>query len=460
MIPLTLADIAAAVRGTVCDGEPGTIVTAPVRHESARVEAGGLFAAFAGARVDGHTFAAEVIAAGAAAVLASRPVGVPAVVVDDVRDAYALLAAEVVSRLPNLHRIGVTGSSGKTSAKDLLGRVLGRLGPTVAPPGNPYVPETVLLATEETRFLIVELGARRVGDIAALMPVVRPTVGVVLGVGSAHLGTFGGRDAIVAAKGELVEALPETGLAVLNADDAAVTAMAARTGARVVTFGRHRSARVQAERVVLDGRARARFQLRTPVGTAEVALRLHGEHFVTAALAAAAVALEYTHDVWLIADALSTAAAVSPGRMRLTDRADGVTVLDDSYSADPESMAAGLRTLTALAAGRRRTVAVLGQMTELGDASAAAHREIGRTAARLGVDVVITVGGSDAQTLAAAAGPDAVHVADGEAAAERLDDVLQPGDVLLVKGSNVAELAAGYSVRSAPPSTGRVSPVR
>lgn len=478
MIPMTLAEIAAVVHGTVCDGDPATTVTGPVRYETARIERGGMFAAFAGERRDGHDFAAAVIAAGAAAVLASRPVGVPAVVVADVRAAYARLAAAVLTRLPAVHRIGVTGSSGKTSTKDLLGQVLGRLGPTVAPPGNRNnelgVPETVLLTTGETRFLVTELGARHVGDIAALMPVVRPGVGVVLGVGTAHIGEFGGRAAIARAKGELVEALPASGLAVLNSDDPAVAAMAARTRARVVTFGRHHSAQVRAEGVVVDGRARARFLLRTPAGTAEVALRLHGEHFVTAALAAAAVALEFTHDVWLIADALSTAVPVSAGRMRMIDRADGVTVLDDSYNANPESMAAGLQTLAEVAGGRRRTVAVLGQMNELGDGSAAAHREIGRLTARLGVDLVVAVGNDDAAELAAAAtalsgnsglagasgvsGVAPAHVADREAAVHLLRELLRPGDVVLIKGSNgvgLGELAGRLARTAVPAMAGR-----
>ena len=466
MIPMSLADIAAVVRGTVCDGDPAATVTGPVRYETSRVEPGGMFAAFAGARRDGHDFAAQVVRAGAAAVLASRPVGVPAVVVGDVREAYQRLAAEVLTRLPGVHRIGVTGSSGKTSAKDLLGQVLGRLGPTVAPPGNRNneigVPETVLLTTARTRFLVTELGARHVGDIAALMPVVRPQTGVVLSVGTAHIGEFGGREAIARAKAELVEALPAAGLAVLNADDPVVAAMAGRTPARVVTFGRHHAARIRAENVVLDGAARARFRLRTPEGTAEVALRLHGEHFVTAALAAAAVALDHTHDVWLVADALSTATPRSAGRMRVTERADGVTVLDDAYNANPESMVAGLRTLTTMAGGRRRTVAVLGQMNELGEGSAAAHVEVGRSAVRLGVDVVVGVGNRDA------AGYGGTHVPDRDSAEDLLRDVLRPGDVVLVKASNslnLSELARRLgeepqSVRSAPPSTGTESPVR
>ncbi|PRY29928.1 UDP-N-acetylmuramoyl-tripeptide--D-alanyl-D-alanine ligase [Pseudosporangium ferrugineum] len=466
MIPLTLAEIAAAVRGTVCDGDPEITVTGPLRYETAKVEPGGMFAAFAGARRDGHEFAARVVADGAAAVLASRPVGVPAVVVGDVRDACQRLAAELVTRLPGVHRIGVTGSSGKTSTKDLLGQVLGRLGPTVAPPGNRNnelgVPETVLLTTAETRFLVAELGARHVGDIAALMPIVRPHTGVVLGVGTAHLGEFGSREAIARAKAELVEALPADGLAVLNADDPVVAAMAGRTAARVVTFGRHSTARIRAERVMLDGAARARFVLRTPAGSAEVSLRLHGEHFVTAALAAAAVALDHTHDVWLVADALSAATPRSEGRMRLSERPDGVTVLDDAYNANPESMVAGLRALVAVAAGRRRTVAVLGQMNELGEGSATAHAEVGRAAVRLGVDVVVAVGNRDA------AGYGGVYAPDRETAAAVLRGLIEPGDVVLVKASHglglsaVAEalIDADQIARSAPPSTGTEMPVR
>ncbi|MEV4639478.1 UDP-N-acetylmuramoyl-tripeptide--D-alanyl-D-alanine ligase [Actinoplanes sp. NPDC049548] len=460
---MTLADIAAVVHGTVCDGDPATTVTAPVRYETARVEPGGMFAAFAGARRDGHDFAARVVADGAAAVLASRAVGVPAVVVGDVRAAFQALAAELVTRLPDVHRIGVTGSSGKTSTKDLLGQVLGRLGPTVAPPGNRNnelgVPETVLLTTADTRFLVTELGARHVGDIAALMPVVRPHTGVVVGVGSAHIGEFGGREAIARAKAELVEALPAVGLAVLNADDPVVAAMAGRTQARVVTFGRDPSARVRAERVVLDEAARARFELRTPAGAAEVALRLHGEHFVTVALAAAAVALDHTDDIGLVAEALSSARPRSAGRMRVTERPDGVTVVDDAYNANPESMVAGLRTLVGMAAGRR-TVAVLGQMNELGEGSAAAHAEVGQAAVRLGVDVVVAVGNRDA------AGYGGMYVPDREGAADLLRELVRPGDVVLVKASNglglsdLAERMAGQSVRSAPPSTGTEMPVR
>jgi UDP-N-acetylmuramoyl-tripeptide--D-alanyl-D-alanine ligase len=437
MIPMTLAEIAAVTGGVVCDADPALLVTAPVRYETDRVEPGGMFVAFKGATSDGHDFAPQVAGKGAT-MLATRAVGVPAVVVADARDAYQRLAGALIDRAPGMCRIGVTGSSGKTTTKDLLGQVLSRLGPTVAPPGNRNneigVPETVLLATADTRFLVTELGARHVGDIAALMPIVQPRIGVVVGVGTAHLGVFGSRAAIAQAKGELVEGLDQSGLAVLNADDPAVAAMAGRTAARVVTFGR-RGADVRAERVVLDGRARARFLLRTQKGSAEVDLRLHGEHFVTAALAAAAVALEFTDDVWLIADALNAAVAVSPGRMRLIDGPDGVTFLDDSYNANPESMAAALRTLVAVAGGRRRMLAVLGQMNELGAGSAAAHREIGRLVQRLGIDELVTVGNADAARI----GGD--HVPDRAAAVIELAKRLRPGDVVLVKGSNGVGLA-------------------
>lgn len=440
---MTLADICAAVGGEVHDGDPGVLVTAAARFDTRLVQPGGLFVAFAGQRVDGHDFASAAVARGAAGVLAARPVGVPAVVVDDVRRAFGRLAAVVADRLTGMTVIGVTGSSGKTTTKDLLGQVLTGLGPTVAPPGNRNnelgVPETVLQADDGTRFLVLEMGARHIGDIAYLTELVTPHVGVVLNVGTAHVGEFGGVDAIAQAKGELVQALSADGAAVLNADDPRVAAMVRRTRARPVMFGRHRSAAVRATDVVLDAVGRASFTLCGPRGVAAVRLRLHGAHFVSDALAAAAVALQFTDDVGIVADALSGAEPRSDGRMRVTERPDGVTVVDDAYNANPDSVAAALRTLTRMADGGRRPVAVLGQMNELGDGSAVAHREVGELIAALGVRWLVTVGDHNAAQLAAAAadgGVPTVHVPDRDAAAAVLEGQLAAGDVVLVKGSN------------------------
>ncbi|MGH3886028.1 MAG: Mur ligase family protein, partial [Pseudonocardiaceae bacterium] len=256
MIPLTLAEVAGAVGGAVhgCDG--AAVVSGSVEFDSRRVGPGGLFVALPGEQVDGHDFAAAAMAAGAVGVLAGRPVGVAAILAPPVSGlggvgaavlaALGRLARAVVDRLSQargevpsgLQVVGLTGSSGKTSTKDMVAALLARLGPTVAPPGsfNNEIghPWTVLRADAATRYLVVELSARGPGQIAALCRVAPPSIGVVLNVGSAHLGEFGSRDGVATAKGELVEALPAAGVAVLNADDAAVAAMDRRTAARVV----------------------------------------------------------------------------------------------------------------------------------------------------------------------------------------------------------------------------------
>lgn len=441
---MTLAEIAAAVGGKVHDGDAAAMVTASARFDSRQIESGGLFVALCGERVDGHDFAGAAVAAGAVGVLGSRPVGVPAVVVDDVQAAYGRLARAVAARLTNTTIVGITGSAGKTTTKDLVAQVLARLGPTVAATGSRNnelgLPETVTLATADTRFLVLEMGARHIGDIAYLTSLVQPHVGIVLNVGTAHVGQFGSQGAIAQAKGELVEALPHDGLAVLNADDPLVSAMALRTRASVVTFGRGLGAQVRAEQVTTDEAGRARFTLcAAGIGEGSVKLQLHGEHLVSNALAAAAVALRHTHDVALVADALSAAVPVSAGRMQVIERADGVTVINDAYNANPASMAAALRTLAAMAGDPRRAVAVLGEMAELGDTAPEAHRVVGDLAAQLGVKWLIAVGGDNARELAQSASEAGVAVLlapDREAASALLHGQLQRGDVVLVKGSN------------------------
>ena len=456
MLPLTLAEIAADVGGTLHDGDPQARVSGLATFDSRHVEPGSLFVALNGARADGHDFAGRAIRAGAVGVLAARPVGVPAIVVPDVLAAYGRLATALVRRLPGLGVVGVTGSVGKTTTKDLIGQLLSRLGPTTAPPGNRNsevgMPENVSRLTPDSRYLVLEMGARHVGDIAYLTSVVRPTVGVVLNVGSAHLGEFGSREAIAQAKGELVEALPANGVAVLNADDAMVAAMAGRTAARVVTFGRSPQATVQAQAVAVDASGRPAFTLVTPQGSARVTLRLYGEHLVSNALAAAAAVLHFTDDFALVVEALSSAEAVSEGRMQVSESPTGVTVINDAYNASPVSVIAALRSLRTIAAGRR-TVAVLGQMNELGETSAADHIEVGEVVGQQRPDLLITVGNDDAAQLgatAAKAGVETLHSADKAAAAELIAEQVKPGDVVLFKASNgvglmsvAASLAAG-----------------
>ncbi len=458
MIALSLAEVARAVGASVPPGPDTadttvTTVTA-VTLDSRAVTPGALFVAVAGERVDGHDFLDAAAAAGAVAALTTRPGGpLPALVVDDTVAALGRLAALVHTRLAagGLLTVGITGSSGKTSTKDLLGQVLAAAGPTVSPPGSYNndigLPLTVLSADTTTRFLVLEMGARGVGHIARLCAVARPDIGVVLNVGSAHLGEFGSADAIAQAKGELVEALPEAGTAVLNADDPRVAGMAPRTRARVLTTGRGGDADVRAVGITLDDTARARFTLVAGGESSPVALQVVGEHQVANALSAAAAALAAGIAPAAVAAALSEAQPLSRWRMEVTRRADGLTVVNDAYNANPESMRAALAALAGMPATRR--VAVLGGMAELGPDAVTEHERLGRDAVAAGVDLLVGVG-PDAVgmvTGAAAAGAHpgegsgtdagtrAVSVPDTAAALDLLSEVLVPGDVVLVKAS-------------------------
>ncbi|MBQ0849698.1 UDP-N-acetylmuramoyl-tripeptide--D-alanyl-D-alanine ligase [Streptomyces sp. NPDC057621] len=444
MIALSLAEIASVVGGQTHDIPDTSVqVTGQVVRDSREAGPGSLFVAFAGERVDGHDFAAAVVEAGAVAVLASRPVGVPAIVVDDVQRALGALARHVVERL-GATLVALTGSAGKTSTKDLIAQVLRTKAPTVFTPGSLNneigLPLTALSATEETRFLVLEMGARGIGHIRYLADLTPPKIGLVLNVGTAHIGEFGGREQIAEAKGELVEGLPEDGTAVLNADDPLVRAMASRTKARVLLFGESDEADVRAENVRLTGNGQPSFSLHTPTGCSEVTMRLYGEHHVSNALAAAAVAHELGMSADEIATALSEAGSLSRWRMEVTERPDGVTVVNDAYNANPESMRAALRALAAMGKGRR-TWAVLGQMAELGDEALAEHDAVGRLAVRLNVSKLVAVGGREASWLQLGAynegswGEESVHVSDAQSAVDLLRSQLRPGDVVLVKAS-------------------------
>ncbi|MFT7838259.1 UDP-N-acetylmuramoyl-tripeptide--D-alanyl-D-alanine ligase [Saccharothrix sp. BKS2] len=469
MIQLSLAEIAEVVGGTLHNATGDEVVTGSVEFDTRKVTPGGLFLALPGERVDGHDFAARAVAAGAAGVLAARPVDAPAVIAPPVTgsDGHALvlagdadgagaavlaalarLARHVVDRLPDLTVVGVTGSSGKTSTKDLIAQVLTPLGETIAPPGsfNNELghPWTALRATPDTRFLVLELSARGRGHIAGLCEVAPPRVGAVLNVGSAHLGEFGSREGIAQAKGELVEALPEDGVAVLNADDPLVAGMASRTRARVVLVGESPRAAVRAADVTLDEQARASFTLVTPRGEAPVRLALHGPHQVGNALTAAAIALELGAGPQQVAEALGRAERVSAHRMEVSERPDGVTVVNDAYNANPESVRAALKALATISRATspaRRSWAVLGPMAELGADHVRAHDEIGRLVVRLDINKLVVVG-EDARAMRQGAhlegswGEEAILVPDVAAAAELLRDEVRPGDVVLVKASN------------------------
>ena len=448
MIATTLGEIAGAVGGRLADGADSTQDITDVTSDSRSTQPGSLFVALKGTRVDGHDFADIAVRNGATAVLATRPIGVPAIVVDDVLQALGQLARFHLDRLLDITVIAVTGSVGKTTTKDLVAQLLSASGPTVAPPGSFNnelgLPLTVLSADGDTRYLVLEMGARAEGHISYLCRVAPPMIGVELMVGAAHIGEFGSHESIVRAKGELVAALPPAGVAVLNADDDDVMSMAGRTSARVITFGTAPTAEVRAENVVVDSRDRAKFDLVTPEGRAPVTMRLSGAHLVPNALAAAAVAHRVGQRTPEIAAALSHATLRSRWRMEVIETPDGVTIVNDAYNASPESMRAALQSLNQMATGRRAW-AVLGEMRELGNESAREHDAVGRLVARLDVQHLVVVGNGARPMLSGAqlessGRTEAIFVPDVEAAAELLNRQLESGDVVLVKASRAVGL--------------------
>lgn len=489
---MTLGRIAEITGGRLSpEADPDTHVTGFVEFDSRKIGPGGLFVAFPGARVDGHDFVDKAAEAGAAASLTTREVGRPSVIVEKlppregdnsdlaandpdgsaagVVDGMSKLAAAVARELTDSHGltiVGVTGSAGKTSTKDLIAAVLSRAGETVAPPGSfnneighPY---TVLRCTEDTDFLVAEMSARGIGHIAHLAAIAPPTIGVVLNVGSAHIGEFGSRENIAKAKGELVEALPQSGVAVLNADDELVAGMARRTNARVVTFSEsgNTSADYYATDVELDAVARASFTMHTPNGEPQrVTLGVFGAHQVGNALAAAAVGTELGMDASAVAEALSAASSVSVNRMDVNTRADGVTVINDAYNANPESMRAAIAALGYTAAARPgvRSVAVLGEMSELGAGAEQEHALLADELARYRVTHLVAVGKSAAMAALTQRAEDqgirTTAVADTDEAAQAVRELLASApagednwrergdrDVVLVKASNAARL--------------------
>lgn len=453
MIPMTLADIATAVGGELADAGDGTSieVVGDVFHDSRQVVTGGLFVAIRGERVDGHDYAAGCVDAGAAAALVDHPVGVPAVVVPDTIAALSALATVVVSRLPGLRVVGITGSQGKTSTKDIVAQLLERTGETIAPAGSFNneigAPLTALRVRESTAYLVSEMGARGRGHIRDLAAMVHPTVGLVLNVGVAHIGEFGSQDDIAVAKRELVEALPEGGLAVLNADDARVAAMRDHTVARVVTFGEASEADVRVSELRVDDDGHPVFLLSAGAESADVRVPLVGEHQAANAAAAAAVALGLGMPFVDVVDTLRSLTSRSRWRMEVSSRSDGVTIINDAYNANPDSMRAALKTLADF--GRRRgtgrTIAVLGEMLELGESSSQEHDAVGRLAVRLDVSQLVVVGeGAKPMHLGASLegswNDESVHVPDVDAAVAFLRGALRPGDIVLVKASRAAGL--------------------
>jgi UDP-N-acetylmuramoyl-tripeptide--D-alanyl-D-alanine ligase len=476
MIPMRLSEIA-AVTGGVLHGADATVV-APAFVDSRLVEQGGLFVAIAGEHVDGHAYAEGAVAAGAAGVLGSRATGVPTVVVTDPVAALGKLARHIRDALPGLTVLALTGSQGKTGTKDFLAQILSAAGETVATAGNFNnelgVPLTVLRATESTRYLVVEMGARGIGHIRELCAVARPDVAAVINVGTAHLGEFGSREAIAQAKGEILDGLGKGGTAVICMDDDFNQQMIERINGRVPVAewgalhdldgrgsGDPTGFMVGYGHIELDELGRPSFELVIPLGwdradeiaRARIQLLEIGAHQVLNATAAAAMALSAGVRPATVVAALATARSLSRWRMEVHDRSDGVTVLNDAYNANPDSMHAALDALAGIGAkSGRRTIAVLGEMRELGPDAPAAHAGVGEYAATVGVDVLLVIGEAAAPMLEGAANVTswsgtAVSAADRAAALAwlrencRNDAVADRGDaVVLIKASRGAAL--------------------
>ncbi|ROZ63996.1 UDP-N-acetylmuramoyl-tripeptide--D-alanyl-D-alanine ligase [Kocuria soli] len=495
MIPLNARRIADITGGALLGLDGVTDADLPVidhvTTDSREVVDGTLFVAKPGEVTDGHRFVGTAVAAGARLALVERPVQdddgrpYPAVQVPDVVEAMGALASWVVSHLRSRNDVkvvGVTGSVGKTTTKDLLRAIFESAGPTIAPRGSYNgevgVPLTVFTATEQTRYLVVEMGATHIGNIEYLCKMVRPDVGVVLCVGSAHAGEFGGVENIAVAKGELVEALGGDGVAVLNEDDPRVRAMHTRTQAPVVFFTAAeeapsgadeplKGARVRATEVTTDADGHPSLTLHFPDGSEHrVVSGLIGAHHVSNILAAASAAFVSGIPSEDIAAVLRNRGAGSRWRMERTERPDGVTIINDAYNANPQSMRAALQTLVDL--GRptdqrpaRRTWAVLGGMLELGDSSVEEHDAIGRQAVRLNISKLVAVGDTarpvyNAAHLEGSWGNEATWVEDADAAEELLARELAPGDIVLFKSSNASGLKIlGDKVAAAEPTATR-----
>jgi UDP-N-acetylmuramoyl-tripeptide--D-alanyl-D-alanine ligase len=455
VIALTLAEIAEALGGRLVRGTAADVVSGSVETDSRLVAAGSVFFALPGETTDGALYAAAAADAGAALVVAERDVDAGAaalIVVADGVAALAALARLVVARVRALGRlkvVAITGSNGKTTTKNLLRAVLAPEGGTVAPEGsfNNHVgaPISMLRVDEQTDYLIVEMGASHVGEIARLVSIVTPHIGLVLKVGLAHAGEFGGIEAVQRAKAEMVTDLPAEAVALLHGDDPRVAEMAGMTAARVVSFGLGDANEVRAEDVeatatgttfdyVADG-------ARHPVG-----LRILGEHHVTNALAALAAARELGVAPERAIAAIEGVTRAERWRMEVLDRGDGVTVINDAYNASPDSTAAALKTLAQITrGGPGRSIAVLGEMAELGEFAQEEHDRIGRLVVRLNISQLVVVG-ERARLIHAAAGlegswdGESVFVAGPEEAYAFLRGELRPGDVVLVKSSKSAGL--------------------
>ena len=446
MIQLRASDIATIVGGVLHGND--VQVSADPTIDSRTATAGSLFIALKGERVDGHDFVADAQARGCVLTLAHRTVPGPHIIVDDVVDALGLLAHAVRTRLKHLTVIGITGSQGKTTTKELLASVLSAVAPTVAPRGNYNndigAPLSILQCNESTRYCIVEMGARNTGDIARLCAIANPNIGVVLKVGKAHVGEFGSQAAIAQAKSELVSSLAPDAVAILGTYDSFTPAMASLHPGKVLTFGEKTDCDFRATDIEIR-EGRAHFDLVTPEGRCAIGLRIIGLHQVANALAVAAVAATLGLTLDQIAVGLSTAESSAQWRMQISEH-DSLLIINDAYNASPEAMAAALHTLVQFAQERGgESWAFLGKMHELGESSAQEHAAIGTLASEFGIDHLVCVGAPEYATAISAESAITVHQCADKSEAADLTANMNKGDVVLVKASRsekLEELAA------------------
>lgn len=453
MLKLKLAQIAEVVGGQLI-GDPETLVTG-ICTDSRSAKSGDLFAAIVGERVDGHEKVAEAKLAGAIATIGTKEVAGDHIKVsadqtqdlDPVIPAIGKLAKYVRANNADLVVVGVTGSSGKTSTKDLIGQVLNTSAKTYAPAGSPNnelgLPLTILQAPDETRYLVAEMGMRGRGHINYLTDIAKPNIGVVTNVGHAHVGEVGSIEEVAIAKAELVETLPPDGFAILNFDDPLVRAMASKTNAKVISYGLSIKADVTAQDLVTNSNGTTNFKLVHNNDSAEVKLPLLGEHSVLNSLAAAACGLAVGMQLSQIASALNSVEVKSKWRMEVSQLPNQVTLINDAYNANPESMTAALKTLASIETSGRRW-AILGAMHELGDQSIAEHDRVGRLVVRLNIDQLVVVG-QTAKPLHMGAEQEgswdgeSVWFADFAGACDYICKRVKSQDVLLFKASRSEE---------------------
>nr|WP_243752177.1 UDP-N-acetylmuramoyl-tripeptide--D-alanyl-D-alanine ligase [Leucobacter weissii] len=464
-----MAEIADAIGGRLIPGrdgaDGGTVVDGDAQTDSREIAPGQIFFARRGETTDGHRFAAQAVARGARLLVVERELDdheyraeqetddrVAQILVDDATLALGRLATEVVRRVHaggGLTIVGITGSNGKTTTKNLIAAMAERAGRRTVASAKSFNnevggPLTMLRLRAETEILVAEMGASAEGEIARLTAMAPPDIAVVLSVGLAHAGEFGGIEATFRAKSEMVRDLPASATAVLNRDDPRVARMAELTRARVRWFGAHPEAEVRADDVVADAEG-TRFTLRIGGEAAAVRFPVLGEHHVSNALAAAAVGHELGLPLDAIAASLAATELAGPGRMQVLGGRDGVTIINDAYNASPDSMSAALKTLAMVARPDARSVAVLGAMSELGELSGEAHDRIALQIVRLGISELVVVG-DEARRLHISAinegswAGESVFFADHDEAFDYLERTLGAGDTVLVKSSNAAGL--------------------